>query len=604
MRLLVDVYAADGTTRLGEGPLAHCLNAIAKRALDGAGSFTLNFSATDGQARELLQAERRVILRSDEWTAQGEELRELARGVVRQRQVVVNETDATFTVDGPDALDALTRRTVRLNRAYTNQTLSAIATDLIGLVPGWSVVFEGESGAVLVSARFAGTTVLKCLLRLAEENGLHLREHATAQNTVEIGVFGTQTTITLSNSESVTRDVHSNRDLILIDRLTEGETSREVVNRIIPLGAGEGQAALTLRDSTRTSPYTIQSVTETDGSVVKYLDDEVSQDDYEVIEKVVTFKEIAPVANTAATRVAAANALYDAAAEWLRRNSRLQTTYKVSGVKAQQRVQVGDQIRIIYKGEVFRDNLVVDTLEVDAWFWILEVGERVADSGATIDLTVSIVDRMPKTAKELIVGQLEAIDVRNVAIQTFPVYYPDTWADYVECLIADTGRDANFVFRPMDLMTDHTKVLLEFHSFPLYTFVQVNTQFQTAGTGFDYAFNISESDQHPKGLRLFINDVEYTSAKGGPWNPLGTPPDPAPNLEIDESIDITDIIRAGGLDQEYRIRFRATFDPFGDSNRVPGYTSPTLAGVGSSGVIQCSVRVLGTAQAILPEISS
>ena len=213
---------------------------------------------------------------------------------------------------------------------------------------------------------------------------------------------------------------------------------------------------------------------------------------------------------------------------------------------------------------------------------------------------VVVSEQALKKIAEVVNEKLEAITVRNLAIATFPCYYTDTFYDYVECLISSTGRDANFVFRPAQMLTEVSSVKLVVRSFPLYTFVQVNPQFQSAGTNFDYAFNISESDQHPRGLRIFINDVEYTSQLGGPWNPLGTPPDPAPNNQIDVELDITEIVQEAGLDQEFRIRFRATFDPFGPGNKVPGYNGASLGGVGSSGVLQCSVRVLGSAQAIIP----
>jgi len=602
MRILVDVYDATGVFRLGEGPLTTCQEAKAARKLDGAGTIALTFPATDRRARELLQNERRVRIPVEEETPQGEELRELGRGVIREKGVDVAEGGASLTWSGPDSLDALTRRSVRLNRQYANQTLAFIASDLIALVPGWSVVVEAQYASLLQSARFAGASVLKCLLRLAAERGLHLREHPTQPNTVELGEFGAVSSLVITNIENLTREAHAQRDLIFIDHIKEGESTREVINRVFPLGAGEGQAALTLRDSTRDGTYEIHSLLDADGSTVYYLEDQESMDRYGVIEKPVTFKQIGPISNSGSAKVLAANALYDAAVAFLRRASQSQKTYKVSGVKCQQRLNAGDKVRIVYKGEVFADGVAVDVLDVDDLFWVLEVTERVADGGQSFDLAVSLVDRVAKDAVGAIIEGLEAIEVRNLTIATFPMFYTDTWTDTVECHIGNTGRDANFVFRPQTLLTDITKVLLVFRTFPLSTPVGVSALFGSVGTSTDYYYNISDSDQYPRGLRLFINDVEVSEQFGGPWNPTLIEPfgTPSVNAQIDQSLDITEIVRAGGLGQEYLFRFRATFDPFGPGNRVPGYGAG--GGVGSSGFVQCGVRVLGAAQAILPEV--
>lgn len=601
-RLLVDVYEADGQTRVGRGPLRMCTEASVKRKLDGAGTLTLNFPATDDQARTHLTNERLARVFFDE-EVQGEYvLRELGRCVIRDRDVDVSESGAGFVAKGPDSMDALTRRTVRLQRKYSNQTMSTIASDLIALVPGWSVTFEdAATGALLQSARYAGATILKALLRLVEERGLHLREDGTNANRIEIGAFGQSSGVTVTNISSITREAHENDDVVFISTIHEGESSQELYNRVYPLGAGEGQAALTLRYSTRSSPYAIQSVVESDGSTTYSIEDSDSQDDFGIVETVVTFKEVGPVSNSENAKVFASNALYDAATAWMQRRLAPQRTYKVKGVKPRTSLQPGDKIRLVYKGQVWRDNVAVDVLDVDAHFWLLSLTERVNDSGLALDLEVSAIDKPLKKIADLVAEKLEAVDVRNLAIATFPTFYTDTFYDYIECLIGDTGRNANFVFRPAKMLTEVSSIKLAVRSYPLYTFVQVNSQFQAAGTNFDYAFNISESDQHPRGLRIFINDVEYTSALGGPWNPLGTPPDPAPNEQIDVELDITEIVQDTGLDEEFRIMFRATFDPFGPGNRVPGYTSPNLGGVGSSGVLQCSVRVLGVAQAIIPE---
>lgn len=604
MRILVDVFS--GNARLGGGPLMGALQVTVKRALDGAGSVTLNFAASDGDARNLLQNERQVRLRVEEEDYGGSlQLRELARGVVRTRNVTATESEFAFVADGPDDLDALTRRSVRLNRQYGTTTapvaLSAIAADLIGLVPEWSVVFEAGVGDTLQVARFAGVTVLKALLRLVEELGLHLRPFAGAPNVVEIGAFGSQTRVMVTNVESLTREAHSNRSIILVDKMEEGESSHDVRNRIFPIGAGEGQAALTLRDSTRITPYTIKSLLESDGATVYYLEDAASIAQYGVIEKAnLTFKEIAPIANSATAKRLAANALYDAAAAWLKRNSVAQKTYKVNGVKLRERLNPGDKIRVAYKGQVWRDNTPVNVLDVDDWFWLLSVAETVSDSGVTASLEIGVIDRIVKDDVGALVEAVEKTEVRNVAIATFPVAFPTVSYDTIKAAELpppfdygpgfNRGKRARMDLRINAFITDVTRVELRFVTFPLH--LPARTYAPAPGTYWMF-WDVITSPNYPSGISLRINDVDVTAALGGPWNS-------GLNQVADVVVDISPYIvnAAGGLYQNHKIELECASNTGEDRLASPDPSVPT--GEISEGYVLMTATVLGVAQAILP----
>lgn len=107
----------------------------------------------------------------------------------------------------------------------------------------------------IVTVRFDGESVLKAILSVLDSEGLHLREHVTdaagvLTRTVDRGAFGVHSGVTLMGGQG--------DDLLLTDSairmatdLTVEDVSQELWNWIIPLGAGEGTAQLTLEQQTR-----------------------------------------------------------------------------------------------------------------------------------------------------------------------------------------------------------------------------------------------------------------------------------------------------------------------------------------------------------------
>jgi len=589
MRLWADVYAADGVTRLGAGPVA-LLEATVTRALDEAGGLSLAFAGGDGRALELCANERWVRV----WVEQDGNTREIGRGIIRRMEYSGAAGDRV-RVEARGALDALTRRTVGRNRVYTNEEMWVIAAELAAIA-GWDVEVEGGLG--LQTVRFAGASVLKALIRMCEERGIHLRDGA-AWKSVAIGAFGAVADGIVTNVPLVAREMYGQRDLILIERMTETASTEAVANRVRPLGTGEGAAALTLGGSTRTNPYVIQSVLE-NGATEYYLEDAESVAAYGVIERYVTFKEIGPVANNTAAKTLAANALYDAAAAWLERNAVEARTYKLSA-RAQVGLQAGDRVRVRYIGEIWRDELVVRTADIDDVFWVMSVTERVGMGGVTTDLELSTTDKRQMDAAQRVVGALEAVDVRNVAVQTFPYWSENTWTDTV-CYGVKAGywKRAQFKIQFDEAVTDVVRVVARWKTRPLSTNSIVISQQDGRRWVAENTFAVREGDHHPKGLRLLVNGVDVTAAYGGPWNPRSTD-----NAALDVSMDLTDVLREAGLYQEHTIEFRAMVH--GESTPMSYYVPETFApgfvsGMGerSSGVIEFNLRVLGISQAIMP----
>lgn len=302
MRIWVDVYNPITGQREGDGQIESVTSLSVTRALDGAGSVQFNVPATDIRALQLLENEVRVRC----WVEHEGDKRELGRGVIRSLSQNIGDGGASRQASGPDSLDDLTRYVVGRNRNYVNEAVGEVAQDLVSLVPGWNVTAQENLG--LVDARYSGVNVLKALIRLVGEKGCHLREYTTA-NVLEIGAFGDQNTkVMVLGIDTPTREAHKNKEIMFIDRLNETHKTDAVYNTIIPLGAGQGEAALTLKNSTRTGGlYAIKQRTLA-GRVEYYLRDEASYQKYGTIEQYIVFDEIAPITNTTSAKVAAANA--------------------------------------------------------------------------------------------------------------------------------------------------------------------------------------------------------------------------------------------------------------------------------------------------------
>ena len=409
MRIEVDVYDASGN-RLGAGPVTSVMSANFVRALDGAGSFSLRCVGTDPRALELMTNERRVKV----WLEDTGGRRLAGEGIIRKRDITESPNGVALRIDGPDILDELKRRSVLLARIYNQQTVSTVASSLIGLVPGWSVSVDASISADVIDARYDGVSVLKAFQDLASRYGYHLRASQNASKTLEIGPFGDATGLRVMKVETITQETLANPALLMVQRINQGEDSEDLCNWILPMGAGEGTAALTLKDSDRTSPYTIQTTTGPDGTTLYYLSDSTSITAYGECRKVGQFKEIAPLSNSETDIKNAANALYDAAVEYLTRHKDPQEVFALTVKNVKDTIEPGDQVHINYKAQVQTSDGLVDYFAVRGDYWVLRVNETVGLDSSAVDLEVSNVDRYQKDIAEVLIGSLEAIELRNL----------------------------------------------------------------------------------------------------------------------------------------------------------------------------------------------
>lgn len=230
------------------------------------------------------------------------------------------------TVSGPTLISELNNKSAQLNRFYEAETAASIAADLVSGT-GWTVSVAAPFATEQVSISFMGKTRLQSLLELCEILHCHLREDQL-DRIVYLDDFGEDTSVFLTNIERATVETRTYDYVGLIESLKTTENSEVIINKIIPVGSGEGINVFTLRWATRSiangDPYDVQTGTLPDGSPYYYIADAASitalgGDPTGVREAVIPFKDITPLANTPTAFENASNALYDLAVEVMQR---------------------------------------------------------------------------------------------------------------------------------------------------------------------------------------------------------------------------------------------------------------------------------------------
>ena len=165
------------------------------------------------------------------------------------------------------------RKTTLLGREFAQDTLNDVVQVLVSLVPGWTATVESAIENTLVEARFDGTNILKALIELAHRYDCHLRLGGTpGQRTVQISRLNGATLHTFRNAPTVAGGNFGGSGVVLRvkeDKITT--TGDNYYNVLMPVGAGEGEAALTLATTTRTTPYPVQSLTGPDLRTLYYI---------------------------------------------------------------------------------------------------------------------------------------------------------------------------------------------------------------------------------------------------------------------------------------------------------------------------------------------
>lgn len=586
-QLIADVFNPVDTKI---GTVTDLIAASIVKMVDGVGNFSLNFSGANKDALGLLVNGNRVRI----YAQQSSGLRLIGGGIINSVKISESGGSSQLIASGPDFLQDLVVKSVLLNRAYDNIPVSEIADDLITLVPGWTA--STETGLGNQTARFDGASVFKSILRLAEELGAHIR--SWEDNIIEVGFFGADTGLRVINMKGTPTEAEDNKDVLIIDSISKENVSDQVIDWIIPIGAGTGSTALTLKNSTRTSPYPIQTMVGPDGSDLYYITSAASLS--AARQRVITFKQIGPIANSDSAKELAANALYDASVAWLNQNNQELESFLVTCKRAEQVPIPGDKIRLTYKGKI-RDSKgrLFSRINVDDYYWVMRVEEKFTTSGSSISMNITNIDKMNRDMADVLVGALESIQAEKTSVQTFPFGFQDSSERVIQGAASPSDaqyKPAIFSLLIPSIFTDVISVQLRVLTRPLYSMTDVGPMIvpsvpYSSALGYQYA--VYPSSNYPSDITLTIDGVDVTSALGGPWNPGGG------NSPVDVSLDITSYIvnAVGGLYQNHQLVFAAGYKT-GETKVSTSH--PSQIANSSNGIVEAKILFLGTARAVIP----
>jgi len=319
-----------------------------------------------------------------------------------------------------------------------NNTLLGLASPDVGWTPtAWlnALLFDGwtigtvDGGLSNVQARFDGVPIFNAIAKIADILGVHVRELSGRR--IDMGAFGTASGIVLMAPGAIDPSVDNNPLIGIIESIKVTEEGTGIVNRIIPCGAGEGQTLFQLGPttgaaagspwSTRVAPYAIHSAVGPNDETYYYLEDAASKNTYGMRIKVLSAKDIAPIANSPTAWENGANALYDLAAAYLAKFKDPLKVYDITVSKLSDTFEVGDTVRVIYRGIAVTDVATRTTwLNVNANLVVLEKTRSFDSSGTeSWGLKVATVARYLQDDQEILIGALETLRAFKTAVKFY-----------------------------------------------------------------------------------------------------------------------------------------------------------------------------------------
>lgn len=395
MQFWIDIEDSSGNKQ-GSGPITTALNWDNIDRLDRAGKFMFEMPATDERA-ELVVSKR--IARC--WGIVDDSVTELGAGIIDEITVRTGDP-VLLRVSGVSIARELNYRSVGFEEISdgSGAGVTTALADIMAFAPaGWALdaVNGYSTTSGLVYAKYAGESVLNALIKLSTKTGEHFRI-SSDRKVVWLRTDSPDSGVRAIHGADVIA-VEDNTDVALITALEEVKDTYETVSRIYPYGSGTGEARLTLAPTNRSaaSGYTLSKAD-------NYIKRDAAESSYGQIERYLSFKDIMPVSNTDADQQTAANMLYDAAYEWLKRHSAVSKFYRLAVAKLDQALLPGQTINVVYRRSV--DGY--DAVDIDGDLNILEVTNRIDQTGIrTVALQVADIDRWPMNDNEILVGQMD-----------------------------------------------------------------------------------------------------------------------------------------------------------------------------------------------------
>ncbi len=471
-QLLIDVVG------YGSGPITTAGSWEWSHEIDGSGAITFPVSAADPRAH-LLDTDREVrayllqdgAARLDVGSGIVEELGDEpeARGVVRR------------SVQGSDLLIELADRTVEDLVLSDGAGGPLAAGSILGAVmtnapAGWSTTGTPSQGVYIA---FAGESILQALVKLTEVTGDHFR---LAGPTIRQVVWLPKTSGPVASGVRAVDGgdplaLLANPRVCLITGLERKKDSAGTFTRIYPFGNGNADARLTIQAAQRFgAPSTPTTGDYVSGDYTFHVDDTHPAKCYlkhtarDAIKRKdrygATFKDIGALDDTSTDLVTAANTLFDAALEELKRHYIAQLAYELEVTKLDMAVLPGQTIYVSY--HTFDDS-GRETLGIEGDLYVLAVRTHIDKNGRrrVVGLTVATIDRWPKTDVELFSDALSTAS--SMEAHTQPAVSATTAGSIAAPVVARYTRGT------AQNITNSTTTVVNFATLDIDTHLRVTT---------------------------------------------------------------------------------------------------------------------------------
>lgn len=449
---------------LGPGPITSAEKWTYMARMDGAGRASFAMPASDPKAALIVRKRkaRAWALVGGVWTEVGALIIDRIDRKPRADGIV------WLTVAGDDEVRELAGRSVG-DLDLSGGGLGESHLIAVGLIAStisspWAVIPSGSPGNDYVYARFAGESALSAFRSVADKTLTHFYRSGPRQLT-----FASD--FTPSGIRAIQADADDLApETCAIVSLTESIETYDLLTRIVPLGAGNGEARLTLAASSRTAPtgFTVNKP-------ANYLQHNASVTEFGVIDAPwIEFKDIRPVSNTDADMQAAADMLFDQALKELIRRAILTQSafYAVELAGCSQLLKPLQTLRLVYQD--------LDAgMDIDTDVNILSATWEVTTDGIqTTAVELSTYDTWPETDIGAIVERI----TEGTVYQAHPQLNANAYViAYTKHLDEVQANPAEFRFRFDQEVTQLTRVCFDFQLLPLESTVTAVGLEQTTG---------------------------------------------------------------------------------------------------------------------------
>jgi len=468
--LWAEIWDASYTSKIGVGPI-RLVSASATQELNGVGTGGIETIPLhpDFTIRAMDLLSSKVVV--EIWVqTPGSSKRKVQSFIADDVSYSHQVGGLSLSVNGPQTLDLLSNISTLLAREYTGTSQKIVVTSLLTLA-GWTLNDNGITNlGGQIDTRFDGQSVLQAIQFINDFGGNRMRESDTVKKELIIGTNDVQSAVRVAFAKGDKPEIRFNTDVVIADNIEVVDDSRDLVNWILPVGAGDGDAAVTLEKATRTSPYTIQTMLGPDSRTLYYLSDSASITTYGQIERRLNFKQIAPIGTSTISLRNSANILYDAAAEWLLRHKDPLQTLHISLRNLQTPLYIGDLIEVQYVETVNIEGVPYTLKNIDGNFYITSINEAVGMTGSEVRIKASNIDRETNNAGKIIVGGLDAIEVNSVSYK--PTYNIWSLGPYPEWIESAAGNNPVFHFQISDdvLSVENVTMIIDSYEARYFTY--------------------------------------------------------------------------------------------------------------------------------------